>query len=85
MPSANMIVTPRRIEIHDSDVRALRLQLNWCRVEALALEQSVVGSIFWTLEQMKEIIAELSTAEELARSDGTMEEQGVTICGTRVL
>ncbi|KAG1906186.1 uncharacterized protein F5891DRAFT_1182404 [Suillus fuscotomentosus] len=70
---------PHGIEIRDLDVRALRLQLNWC--QALALEQSIAGSIFWTLDQMKEMMAELATAEELARSDGVMEEQGVAICG----
>ncbi|KAG1896721.1 uncharacterized protein F5891DRAFT_983321 [Suillus fuscotomentosus] len=55
--------------------------------EALALEKSTAGSIFWTLEQMKEMTAELAIAadgrmtEELAGSDGVMEEQGVAICG----
>ncbi|KAG2141984.1 hypothetical protein DEU56DRAFT_911318 [Suillus clintonianus] len=72
---------PHGIEIHRSEVKTFRLQLNWYRVEALALEQSIAGSIFWTLEQMKEMIAELATAEGLARSDGVMEEQGVAICG----
>ncbi|KAG1892473.1 hypothetical protein F4604DRAFT_1913193 [Suillus subluteus] len=54
---------------------------NWSHKKALALEQSTAGLIFWTLEQMKEITAELATTEELAGHDGVMEEQGVAICG----
>jgi hypothetical protein len=30
--------------------------------EALAIEQSTAASIFWTLDQMKEMAAELATA-----------------------
>ncbi|KAG1721500.1 uncharacterized protein EDB91DRAFT_1088422 [Suillus paluster] len=79
---------PCGIKIRVSEVRALRIQLNWYRIEteALALEQSTVASIFWTLDQMKEMVAELAIAvddqrsEELAEPDGTMKEQGITIC-----
>ncbi|KAG1874031.1 hypothetical protein C8R48DRAFT_769418 [Suillus tomentosus] len=72
---------PHGIEMHHSEVRTLRRRLNWYRIEALALEKSTAGSIFWTLEQMKEMTAELAIAEELAGSDGVMEEHGVAICG----
>ncbi|KAG1817180.1 uncharacterized protein BJ212DRAFT_1299343 [Suillus subaureus] len=40
-------------------VRALRIQLNWYHIEALAIEQSTAASIFWTLDQMKEMTDEL--------------------------
>ncbi|KIK33944.1 hypothetical protein CY34DRAFT_98790 [Suillus luteus UH-Slu-Lm8-n1] len=53
---------PHEIAIPLSEVRALRTQLNWYRVEALAIEQSTAASIFWTLDQMKEITDELTIA-----------------------
>ncbi|KAG1748519.1 hypothetical protein EDD22DRAFT_851025 [Suillus occidentalis] len=49
--------------------------------EALAIEQSTAASIFWTLDQMKEMAAELATAEELAGHTGTMGEHGIAIYG----
>ncbi|KAG1850561.1 hypothetical protein C8R48DRAFT_778213 [Suillus tomentosus] len=72
---------PHGIKMGPPDVRALRIQLNWYRVEALALEQSTAGSIFWSLEQMKEMVDELATVEELAGSTGEMSEPAVAICG----
>lgn len=36
-------------------------RMSWKSTEALALEQSTVGSIFWSLEQMKEMVDELAT------------------------
>ncbi|KAG2108076.1 hypothetical protein DEU56DRAFT_920528 [Suillus clintonianus] len=53
---------PHEITIPLSEVRALRIQLNWYRVEALAIEQSTAASIFWTLDQMKEMTDELIIA-----------------------
>ncbi|KAG1849414.1 hypothetical protein F4604DRAFT_1934968 [Suillus subluteus] len=76
---------PSRIDISLLEVRMLRYQFNWYRVgeffEALALENSTAASIFWTLDQMKEMANELAIAEELAVHDGIVKESGVAICG----
>ncbi|KAG2741673.1 hypothetical protein P692DRAFT_20750265, partial [Suillus brevipes Sb2] len=53
---------PHGMQATLQEIRDLRVHLNWCRVEALALEKSTAGSIFWTLEQMKEMADELATA-----------------------
>ncbi|KAG2113271.1 hypothetical protein BD769DRAFT_1673805 [Suillus cothurnatus] len=45
------------------------------------MEQSTATTIFWTLDQMKEMGAELAIAETLARPNGMVEEPGVAICG----
>ncbi|KAG2740368.1 hypothetical protein P692DRAFT_20753515, partial [Suillus brevipes Sb2] len=54
---------PHGIEVRLSEVKALRVQLNWYRrnIEALAIEQSTAAALFWTLDQMKEMAAELAT------------------------
>ncbi|KAG1717740.1 hypothetical protein EDD22DRAFT_964497 [Suillus occidentalis] len=90
---------PHGIEVRLSEVKALRVQLNWYRrnIEALAIEQSTAAALFWTLDQMKEMSAELATTgtypdlnllrksmtdtEELAGPAGIMEEPSVAICG----
>ncbi|KAG1761226.1 hypothetical protein EDD22DRAFT_954207 [Suillus occidentalis] len=88
---------PHGIEICLAEVKALWVQLNWYHVEALAIEQSTAAALFWTLDQMKEMTAELATTsmyldlnflcksmtetEELARPAGIMEELSVAICG----
>ncbi|KAG2129679.1 uncharacterized protein EDB93DRAFT_1108609 [Suillus bovinus] len=54
------------------EVRVLHTQLNW---------YCVVASIFWTLGQMKDITDELTIAEELAETDGSLKGPGVAICG----
>ncbi|KAG1887990.1 uncharacterized protein F5891DRAFT_1199429 [Suillus fuscotomentosus] len=78
---------PHGIEIRLSEVKALRVRLNWYRrnIEALAIEQSTAAALFWTLDQMKEMTAELATTvtetEELAGPAGIMEEPSVAICG----
>ncbi|KAG2753247.1 hypothetical protein P692DRAFT_20871015 [Suillus brevipes Sb2] len=72
---------PHGIDVHLPEVRALRVQLNCKPTEALAIEQSTAASIFWTLDQMKEMAAELATAEELVGHTGTMGEHGIAIYG----
>ncbi|KAG1844910.1 hypothetical protein C8R48DRAFT_678331 [Suillus tomentosus] len=76
---------PRRIDMSLLEVRMLRHQLNWYRVgeffEVLMLEDSTAASIFWTLDQMKEMAAELAIAEELAGPDEIVKESGIAICG----
>ncbi|KAG1741382.1 hypothetical protein EDD22DRAFT_959048 [Suillus occidentalis] len=74
---------PHGIEIRLAEVKALRVRLNWYRrnIEALAIEQSTAAALFWTLDQMKEMTAELATTEELAGPAGIMEEPSVAICG----
>ncbi|KAG1837999.1 hypothetical protein F4604DRAFT_1941882 [Suillus subluteus] len=54
---------------------------HWNHKKALALENSTAASIFWTLDQMKEMADELAIAEELAVHDGIVKESGVAICG----
>ncbi|KAG2120280.1 hypothetical protein BD769DRAFT_1671701 [Suillus cothurnatus] len=69
---------PRGVAIPVSEVRNLRAKLNW--YQALSMEQSTAATIFWTLDQMKEMGAELAIAETLARPNGMVEEPGVAIC-----
>ncbi|KAG1724187.1 hypothetical protein EDB19DRAFT_2043566 [Suillus lakei] len=54
---------------------------HWRHKKALTVEQSTAATIFWSLDQMKEIAAELAITEALAGPDGMMEEPGVAICG----
>ncbi|KAG0697751.1 hypothetical protein DFH29DRAFT_878497 [Suillus ampliporus] len=70
------------MEMRISEVRSLRMKLNWYRVEALAMEQSTAATIFWTLDQMKEMAAELAIArtETLTGPNGMVEEPGIAIC-----
>ncbi|KAG1817876.1 hypothetical protein EV424DRAFT_1540227 [Suillus variegatus] len=79
----NVEYFPHGIEVRLSEVKALRVQLNWYRrnIEALAIEQSTAAALFWTLDQMKEMAAELATTEELAGPAGIMEQPSVAICG----
>ncbi|KAG1848374.1 hypothetical protein C8R48DRAFT_730110 [Suillus tomentosus] len=72
---------PRGMEMRVSEVRNLRVKLNWYRVEALTMEQSTAATIFWTLDQMKEMAAELAIAETLAEPNGMVGEPCVAICG----
>ncbi|KAG1869615.1 hypothetical protein F4604DRAFT_1682157 [Suillus subluteus] len=58
---------PLKINISLEEVRALQTKLNWYCVgkfsEALALEKSTAASLFWTLDQMKEMASELAIAD----------------------
>ncbi|KAG1894110.1 uncharacterized protein F5891DRAFT_1195667 [Suillus fuscotomentosus] len=45
------------------------------------MEQSTAATIFWTLDQMKEMAAELAIAETLAEPNGMVGEPCVAICG----
>ncbi|KAG2748154.1 hypothetical protein P692DRAFT_20848839 [Suillus brevipes Sb2] len=51
---------PFEIKIDPVDIRALQVQLSW--YQALMLEKSTAASLFWNIDQMKEIASELSNA-----------------------
>ncbi|KAG0704707.1 hypothetical protein DFH29DRAFT_997402 [Suillus ampliporus] len=53
---------------------------HWNHKKALAMEQSTAATIFWTLDQMKEMATELAIAETLTGLNGMVEEPGVAIC-----
>ncbi|KAG1893304.1 uncharacterized protein F5891DRAFT_1196534 [Suillus fuscotomentosus] len=72
---------PVEIIISREEVRALQAQLNW--YQALVLERSTAASLFWNLDQMKEMASELAIAVELAGPDGVADAPGVAICGER--
>ncbi|KAG2750664.1 hypothetical protein P692DRAFT_201864549 [Suillus brevipes Sb2] len=54
---------------------------HWNHKKALALENSAAASLFWTLDQMKEMAAELAITERFAGPGGVMKETSIAICG----
>ncbi|KAG1799152.1 hypothetical protein EV424DRAFT_1546083 [Suillus variegatus] len=56
------------------------IRLTERQTEALALERSTAASLFWNLDQMKEMASELGIAVGLAGPDGVADAPGVAIC-----
>ncbi|KAG2366151.1 hypothetical protein BDR07DRAFT_1480391 [Suillus spraguei] len=70
---------PHRFQMDTSHVRRLRRELGCYLGEATTLSQSTAASMFWSLDQMHQIVAQLSSVEDLAEN-GLIEESSVVFC-----
>ncbi|KAG2062948.1 hypothetical protein BDR04DRAFT_1164433 [Suillus decipiens] len=72
----------KRLELeaqYCSQVRRIRREIGCYLGEALTLSQSTAGSMFWTLDQMNQVVAQLANIEDLAEHE-YIEETDVVFC-----
>ncbi|KAG1787248.1 uncharacterized protein HD556DRAFT_1503378 [Suillus plorans] len=73
---------PHQFRISRSEVRCIRGEMVCylgAKTEAMTLKQSTAVSIFWTLDEMNQIVGQLAYVEEIAEND-LVPETGVVSC-----
>ncbi|KAG1893337.1 uncharacterized protein F5891DRAFT_1196569 [Suillus fuscotomentosus] len=70
---------PHSCRIETSVVRRLRREIGCYLGEAITLSQSTAASMFWTLDQMNQIVAQLANIEGLVEN-GLLEETSIVFC-----
>ncbi|KAG1898672.1 uncharacterized protein F5891DRAFT_1190442 [Suillus fuscotomentosus] len=70
---------PHDLRMSRSEVRCIRGELVCYLAEATTLRQSTAASIFWTLDEMNQIVGQLAYVEEITEND-LVPETGVVSC-----
>lgn len=70
---------PHNFRMNTSQVRRIRREIGCYLGEALTLSQSTAASMFWTLDQMNQVVAQLASIEDLAENE-SIEETGIVFC-----
>ncbi|KAG1795688.1 uncharacterized protein HD556DRAFT_1442014 [Suillus plorans] len=70
---------PHQFRLSRLEVRRIRGEMVCYLGEATTLKQSTAASIFWTLEEMDQIIGQLAYVEEIAEND-LVPETGIVLC-----
>ncbi|KAG1892963.1 uncharacterized protein F5891DRAFT_986287 [Suillus fuscotomentosus] len=71
---------PHDLRMSRSEVRCIRGELVCYLAEATTLRQSTVASIFWTLDEMNQIVGQLAYVEEITENDLVPETRVVSCC-----